>query len=272
MNFYRLKILNVLVAFILINALAGVQPAYAATLIVVDRADDADISKCTDRANDCSLRGAINLANSYSGATITFAGDYTISISKQLPKVTSLITITGNGSPKTIIQASSTTTNPSEFRIFEVSGNLSLNNLTVRNGRCKNTCNGGGILNNQGVVTVTNSIISGNSANAGGGIYSIGTLNVTNSIISGNTAANYGGGIVNNGSQLVVTNSTISNNTALSIGGGIWNNSKLTITGSNFSANHADYGGGIYNYKNSVTFSKSTFSNNIANRDGGGIW
>jgi hypothetical protein len=81
---------------------------------------------------------------------------------------------------------------------------------------------GGGIENNDGTLTVTNSTLSGNSAvgGDGGGILSNGgTLTVTNSTLSGNSAA-YGGGIANDGT-LTVTNSTLSGNGAEFGGGGI---------------------------------------------------
>ena len=67
---------------------------------------------------------------------------------------------------------------------------------------------GGGIYN-AGTMTVTNSIIEGNSAIAhGGGIYNAGTMTVTNSIIDHNNSAWNGGGIFN-GVTMTVTNSTI---------------------------------------------------------------
>jgi hypothetical protein len=76
-------------------------------------------------------------------------------------------------------------------------------------------------------VTVANSTLSGNSANAsnGGGIDNAlyGLLTVTDSTLSGNTAGTLGGGISNeNRGTVTVTSCTVSANTARS-GGGINN-------------------------------------------------
>ncbi|OQY86066.1 MAG: hypothetical protein B6D40_02125, partial [Anaerolineae bacterium UTCFX3] len=216
----------------------GVQPARAAGVIVVDSADDT-----VGNDGACTLREAITNANDAatypdcaagSGAdVITFAADYTITLGSQLPAVTSQITITGNGASNTIVQADAAP-NVATYRVFEVSaaGNLTLDGLTVRHGRCNgacatNTTDGGGILNIGGTVTVTNSALSGNSADdGGGGIYSdnYSTVTVTNSALSNNSAG-YGGGIYsNNYSTVTVTNSALSGNSATySNGGGIFN-------------------------------------------------
>ena len=79
----------------------------------------------------------------------------------------------------------------------------------------------GGGINNDGIMTVTGSTISGNTSKAnGGGFLTRVALAVINSTISGNSAA-LGGGIVNDSpNNLSLTNSTITNNTALAGGGG----------------------------------------------------
>ncbi|MCQ3947989.1 MAG: hypothetical protein DPW21_15050, partial [Anaerolineae bacterium] len=257
--------------------------------------DSADDSVTADGA--CTLREAIINANNdnQSGSTdcaagsgadvITFAADYTITLGSQLPAVTSQIAITGNGAANTIVQANAAP-NTATYRVFEVSaaGNLTLDGLTVRHGRCNDSCttnpyNGGGIYNEGGTLTVTNSALSGNSAdNGGGGIYNYsGTVTVTNSALSNNSAG-YGGGIYSdNYSTVTVTNSTISGNNATSTnGGGIFNyyQSTLTVANSTFSGNSANInGGGIHNaYSGTLTVTNSTLSGNSANNFGGGIY
>ncbi|MDL1920884.1 sortase, partial [Chloroflexi bacterium CFX5] len=265
----------------------GTQPAYAASLTVDSAADTV--------GNDgaCTLREAITNANDNaatypdcaagSGAsdTITFAANYTITLGSQLPAVTSQITITGNGVSNTIIQANAAP-NIATYRVFEVSatGNLTLDGLTVRHGRCNGSCatdttNGGGIYSN-GTLTVTNSALSNNSANQnGGGIYNSGTLTVTNSALSNNSANSSGGGIYNRNGTLTVTNSTLSGNrAAFGDGGGIYNdNGTLTVTNSTLSGNSAgNGGGGIYNFFGTLTVTNSTISGNSAGWSGGGIY
>ncbi|NJN79652.1 MAG: sortase [Anaerolineales bacterium] len=105
---------------------------------------------------------------------------------------------------------------------------------------------GGGIYNN-GILTITNSTLSGNSASIGGGISNdLALATITNSTLSGNSATTRGGGIDNTGT-LTITNSTLSGNSTPLSGGGIYNNNTLTLTNSTLSGNSAINGGGIYN-------------------------
>ena len=108
----------------------------------------------------------------------------------------------------------------------------------------------------------------------GGGIYNAGTLTVTNSMLSGNSADDGGGGIYNSGA-LTVANSTLSGNSADDGGGGIYNSGALTVANSALSANSAVYGGGggIHS-SGTLTVTNSTLSVNSAMRydaGGGGI-
>jgi hypothetical protein len=218
--------------------------------------------------------------------------------SNALPRITTPITIDGNGASISRVSGSP------DFRLFDVdaSGNLIVDNVTVSGGIAPFGIfgNGGGI-RNLGTLKVTNSALTGNAANAGGGIYSengtltvtnsaltgnyaaaagggihiSGTLTVTNSIISGNFGGGIGGGAIFNAndSTATVTNSTLSGNIVVLYGGGIYNGiyATLTVTNSIVSANIAEQGGGIYN-KGTLTASNSTLSGNNAALYGGGIF
>src|SRR5215213_2729920 len=205
----------------LVMAVVLASPAWAATF-TVDRSDDPDLSTtptaddCTDAANDCSLRGAINAANSSSGVadTINFnlVSPATITLGSQLPTITDSAGLTIDGGSANI-----TVSGNNAVRVFEVGtstisgAKLTLNNLTVANGRADNA--GGGILN-LGTLEVNSSTISGNRAgtyNGGIGNASAGTLTVNNSTISGNSANNNGGGI-GNGSTATLNNTIVANN------------------------------------------------------------
>ena len=137
---------------------------------------------------------------------------------------------------------------------------------------------GGGIYNDVGIVTITNSVVSNNSAGVsvefpvgtGGGISNYGTLTITNSTITSNQVYLVGGGIGNAGT-LTITNSTISGNSAngqhdgqpWGRGGGI--SGGVTLTNSTLSGNYANLaGGGI---AGGGTITNSTISGN----NGGGI-
>ena len=307
----RLTLVHIATLIALIGSGMYVTPVQAAGIVVNTQEDQ------TTTNGFCSLREAIFNANNDAATfpdcatgsgvdIITFAGDYTITLqTRQLPIIATEMTIRGNGADKTIIQADASP-NVATYRVFHVgfTGTLTLDQVSVRNGRCDGGCIvepslGGGILN-RGTLTVTNSTLSGNSARAiynylgtvtisnstfsdntgvrGGAIYNFtpdqGTLTVNGSTFSGNSASG-GGGILNHGT-LTVTNSVFSGNSATSSGGGIRTNaviSTVTVTGSTFSGNSADLGGGIYAFDDAVlTVANSSFSGNSAIALGGGIY
>jgi hypothetical protein len=192
----------------------------------------------------CSLRKMISNANSpgidttggdcvtaNTTDTITFSVSGTITLNGSLPPIANSspgsLTIDGTGESITIDGGGS--------QALEVGSGatLTLNNLTITNGG-NSSGNGGGIYNDGGTLTVTNSTLSSNSASNGGGISNEGSLTVTNSTFFGNSASTNGGGIFNDtGATLSVNNSTLSGNGA---GGGIYNNNSsaaaVTVTNS----------------------------------------
>jgi hypothetical protein len=127
----------------------------------------------------------------------------------------------------------------------------------------------------EGLVTIDNSIISGN---AGPGVYNQGNLTILNSTLTGNSGlGDFGGGIRNGSfkavaSTVAVINSTISENSAQG-GGGISNEYGLvSIVNSTISSNSAaDGGGAVFNYAGALQIANSTISGNSA-VFGGGIY
>jgi CSLREA domain-containing protein len=109
---------------------------------------------------------------------------------------------------------------------------------------------GGGIFNDAGVLTVTNSTIANNStahgraASGGGGVASIdGRLKVVDSDISGNTSS-YGGGVYSRGAWLEISRSNVNDNSA-SRGGGIYSHDVVsTLSASLIAGNRAELSGG----------------------------
>lgn len=212
------------------------------------------------------MREAICVANANGtlSDTITFFVNV-ITLNDRLPNVGSTIIINGNGGGLTIIQGNATA-GLANNRIIQVrtGGNLTLNNLTIRNGRCAGSCvdvdgdhypnSGGGILNN-GTLNVTNCTFSGNSSTVahGGGIYNSAgsTLNVSNSNFTSNRALDFGsGGGIFNGGTLTLTNSTLSGNYVIDgTGGGLFNNGTMNLLNSTLSANYSTngLGGGLLN-------------------------
>lgn len=190
-----------------------------------------------------------------------------------LPVINTSITIQGNGSK--IVRSK----NAAGFRLIAVSasGDLTLENVTLSGGDGVGRIRGGAIAD-YGSVTITDSVISGNTAFEGGAVFvENGSLTITNSVITKNVA-NYGGGITNYSGVMTMTNSTLSKNKALlyhgnpSFGGGLLSTTAQdTITGSLITGNSASKGGGLAVYGATVV-SNSTISKNSATDKGGGIY
>ncbi len=295
------SIFNIFTLFALLASLIGsavfVTPVYAASYVVNTTADNI-----TDDAF-CTLREAINAANNTGGSntncgalssaddTITFSVSGTITLGSQLPNIVSgQGTLTINGGSNVTISGNSA------VRVLQVdsSATLTLQNITIANGRASGAGEyGGGVINN-GTLTITSSTFSGNSSNPGSSFHGRGgaidnrasaTLNISNSTFSNNSigAQQYGGGapgggaIYHGGSQLTVTGSTFSNNSAPNNGpaqitggaGAILAGGNNTITNSTFSGNSA-YIGGAYATDNvsTGTITGSTFSGNSAAQGG----
>ena len=172
-------------------------------------------------------------------------------------------------------------------------GTANIYNATVRDNEAEDS--GGGIHNNiNGVLNITDSVISGNSVTknngVGGGIRSTGStgsnhsdpkVTITNSQISDNHAdggSGDGGGIYADAYTILTIKggSSISNNTAGRDGGGIYAGGNTIVTikgGSTVSNNTAGRdGGGIFNNGLRLEVDSSTVSDNEADRDAGGIY
>ena len=220
----------------------------------------ANTNSRVDGSTAGSGADTIQFAAGLAGQTITLGGT-------QL-QITSPLTINGLGATQLSISGNNTS------RIFEVlAGNsVTISGLTLTQGKADN---GGGILNS-GILTISNSTISGNSVvygggdvintGNGGGISNLGTLTINKSTVFGNSTiffnttgladvvSNSGnGGGVSNVGTLTINNSTISGNSATGEfigavndinnssnsgnGGGISNGGTLTISNSTISAN-----------------------------------
>jgi len=190
-----------------------------------------------------------------------------------LPSISSNITIEGNGS---VLERMEDPLPPGapvpDFRIINTNGNLTLNNLTLRNG----ISNAGGCVMVNGTFTLNNSEISGcNATNSGGGIYIFeGDAVIRNSIISGNSSGNIGGGIdvysPFGSSNFRLINSTLSGNTS-NIGGGVSiYYADSNIVNSTITNNTANNGGGLYlsndsNIRNSIISGNQMTNGNVDN-------
>ena len=166
-------------------------------------------------ASQAALVTAINSANGNSEAdTINITAN--ITLSAELPQITSAITINGNGR---------TISGNDSYQIFYVrfgGGSLTINNLTLTNGFEGVDGGQGGAIYAQGDVTLNQVVIrNSRSTTEGGAIYlshSQADLVVNRSAFYNNSSITRGGGALYlNGKTHKITNSTFYNN---SIGAG----------------------------------------------------
>ncbi len=176
--------------------------------------------ECLDANGKCTLRAAIQEANSLSGDdTINISVAGTINLTGALPVLSSNVNINGPGSGSLTVRRDL----GGFYRIFQSSGASSISGLTITNGRTPDGVtedvapNGGGILQTGGSLTLRDVFIIGNSTGNGGSmrfgspnlggfggfggvIYASGTLTMTDCLISNNTTGNGGTGLQSGGS------------------------------------------------------------------------
>src|ERR1043166_2868356 len=272
--------------FALIVLAFSVLGAHAATITVTTTAE----------SGAGSLRAAI--AAAAEGDTIQFAAalnGQTITLTSAQILIDKNLTISGPGPSQLTVKRSTAAGTP-PFRIFKIGFDrtVTIHGLTISNGSAEGTFpgnTGGGIYNENAMLTIDNSIITGNSASLGGGIFNDATngisasVEITQSTVSENIASN-GGAIYNYGrgafifASITLTDSTISGNFANN-GGGVVNsgqdsgNAFLIINNSTLSGNSASLsGGGIYNIgeiesnNTLVTLANCTMSGNSAGEGG----
>jgi Cdc6-like AAA superfamily ATPase len=155
-------------------------------------------------------------------------------------------------------------------------GMMTLRNCTVSGN--SSDYNGGGIFNLNGTTNLVQTTIEGNTASGdGGGVYNQqGIVNLEKgSIIDKNIAFANGGGIFGMGGTTTVHNGTISSNQAKDASGGgidIQDGALIIDANSLIHDNNAAYsGGGIALQGSNATIRDTSLYNNQAGGDGGGI-
>lgn len=214
-----------------------------------------------------SLRQAILDANATAGNdTVVFQNSLsgTITLTNGELAISSNLAINGPGANVLAVSGNKA------WRIFTISPGVSvtIDGLTLKDGATSDG-SGGGIYNDGGALTVSNSILSVNVAFYGSGIYNDqGTVTVHNSLLNNNSAIT-GGGIYNDG-ILTLSSSTLNGNSASSFGGGIFNPGTMMITNSTLSGNSTGYSGGGISNIGKATIINSTLSGNRVTGDGQG--
>jgi CSLREA domain-containing protein len=240
--------------------------AAGATYAVNSTADLPDVdlgtSACLTISGTCTLRAAIMQANFVSGPnTITVpSGVYLLTrpgvddaaILGDLD-ITDQLIIQGAGPGATVVDGNSAVTDDRVFQVLESAADVTLMDLTIRNGSVPTSgvsgpSKGGGILADSpsGLLklTLNDVVLEGNSALTGGGLYASATkVNLKNSTVR-NNAADAGGGVGGGidaafGSTLTMQDSQVYSNTAYEGGGlAIEGNLNTDIQRSQFYSKH----------------------------------
>jgi CSLREA domain-containing protein len=248
--------------------------AVVTSFVVTSMTDDDGNGTCPGPR--CSVRSAINAANTVLGSTVEIpSGTYTLAYGAL--SISSDMTIVGSGADganASVVSGNAANKLQSTPKAFDIAPGPT---VTIRNLAIEKTNNVsstgstrfGGAISNAGTLTVENTRFSGNGADYGGAIYNSGNLTVRNSSFDSNYSQGFGGAIYNRGGTLTVYGSTFSGNSG-QWGGGIATNGTTTIANSTFSGNTATAnGGGVYNASNGTTrVFNSTFSGNGGNPGG----
>ena len=268
-----LRLVTSLLLALAVTAIAsGPQPARAAGTWYVAPSGD-DNNACLSPATTCAtINGAIGKASS--GDTILVSVGPYIGTGDQVVLIDKSLTLSGGWDASFITQGGMSTIDGQGARQGILVNNgttVIVDHFTVQNGF--SNLNGGGIYT-EGELTLDNSVVTSSTApQYGGGISSwgIGALTISNSIISGNTAGGGGGIAAVGGTLITLNNSSVINNHSYN-GAGIWTGQNLILNNSTIKDNTAsENGGGIFIYvTNSMTLNNSTITGNQA-LNGGGI-
>lgn len=237
----------------------------------LDPGPEATITVCPSGCDHSSIQAAVQAAKL---GDLIFVGAGTYRERLQIP--TSL-TLRGVDPSVTIIEAG---TLEGPLVTVEPGIGVTLQGLTIRNGRAPS---GAGIYN-QGAMLIANCIVSGNHTTGdvegwGGGIFNYGgVMTIDQTVISGNRAK-LGAGILNSYGSMTVGRSRIEGNVATLYGGAIFNgaDASLRVDTIDLGANEVDQasaegrGGGIYT-AGFTYISRSTLRGNRTAQVGGAIF
>ncbi len=227
--------------------------ALQAAVYIPNKTADTNDGVCD---SDCSLREAIAAANQNPGVNVILlhAGTYTLTATGPATgnlEIQGDLILMGDGAGTTIIDGGGSGS------IFSIaSGAMAqLQDVTLRNGR---SAGAGGAIHNDGDLTLTRTVLTGNFS------------------VAGSAGPGRGGAIASEGtdSSLTIVDSTIANNTAQSDGGGLVSGGSLSLSNVTITGNHSgNLGGGLYFLASSqARVSNATIAGNSAALTGGGVF
>jgi hypothetical protein len=255
---------------ILLGLLGSWQPCQAADFTCTSTSGVGDVACLIAAINEANANGEANTITLAAGTYTLTSVNNTTDGGNGLPSITSTLTLIGAGAEATILARAATP----EFRLVHVaaSGDLTLNRVTLRGGFLVGRT-GGGLFNQGGMVTLTQSTVTENGASEGGGglFNQGGTVTLTQSTVARNSAFGGGGGLGNRGGTMTLRQSLVDENTSrVGVGGLSHTGGTLTITHSRLSGNATINGeGGIFAGAGTVTLTQSTITDNAGSTTGG---
>ena len=222
-----------------------------------------------------SLREAITAANDTGNLdatlpdVITFDPSVTdpIVLASDLPAITGAVNIVGPGARVLTVSGDD------KFRPFSFAAGstVRLSGLGIAHGHGGEQFapSGGNVQVAQGATAFIDGVsLTGGSAHDGGGVTTSGDLTLTNSVVSGNSASQWGGGVMvvkypsAPAPAVTIVNSTITGNSGRYSGGGVMTQGGgvVTVTASTIAGNSGNdgYGGGVLTYNGGSLSLRST--------------
>ncbi|MEM9014140.1 MAG: Ig-like domain-containing protein [Pseudomonadota bacterium] len=259
-------------------AVISIDIAEAPSLVVTTQSDVVDefdgetsLREAIAHVNSGALSGTITFA---SGSGEAFENGGTVTLSMGQLTATTGVTINGDvdgdGTPDITIDADGS----GRVIQYTVGGISTLNGVTITG--ANTNVDGGGVTVDSGALTltITDTVITGNSGGAGAGIWSGGTLTVINSTISNNTSTvTSGGGVRINSGSANFDGVTIDGNQSAGLAGGLMaaGGATVDIVDSVFSGNSGTFGGAIWNTGATLNVGNTLISANTATNNGGGL-
>ncbi|MEO6062948.1 MAG: choice-of-anchor Q domain-containing protein [Thermoflexales bacterium] len=208
------------------------------------------------------------------GATLVMSGVRLFGAAQNVTQQGAVIQVQGVLRLSNCVVANGQTSLTGGGLAIEVGGALIMDDCVVEN----NTAATGGGIRNQGVATITHSVIAGNDASGSsqahaGGIAtsSNGVLTLASSVVSGNSATQYAGGLDIKGERATIIDSTISGNSAPDSGGILLSAGSLLMRNSALISNTATSAAGMRITNTLATLINSTVSGNVAQAGAGGV-
>ncbi|MBE6494341.1 MAG: hypothetical protein E7Z84_07020, partial [Methanosphaera stadtmanae] len=215
------------------------------------------------------------LVESIKNATSNGYPTYKINLLPGDYNATENITWKNSATRKIIINGNGNTLNgQGTYQFIQIANghDLTLENIILTNYTAQN----GGVINNNGSLSIYNISLNNNSALWGGAIYNwYGNLNITLSNLTHNKATMGGGGAIYNGyGNLNITQSNLTHNNATNDGGAIYNShGNLNIHNTSLNNNTVSTSGGaIYNSHGNLSIHDTLLNNNMASTSGGAIY